>query len=161
MASSEDTLETISRKIKFFLRKFEDQRATLAVLLAQAKALVDQGGHPYAEGRDWDAFSVEEFERHPKEIEKLIRIGRAPDPTAAAEAIRKRDREQKKAKRALGADVGAKPALPSSGKNDKLSYLPGDEVDAFVAAWARVPSFRRDEALEKIGATRGVTKRTA
>src|SRR5579859_4618835 len=95
MATSEDTLETISGIIKRLWDKHDGQRATLAVLVAQAKRMVEENSDPeYIRGRRWIDFACEEFGRGEREVRKLLRIGNSPDPVAAHETEKARRREQ-------------------------------------------------------------------
>jgi hypothetical protein len=155
MADVEDTLEVITGKIRFMWRKDDERRAALAVLVAQAKKMVVEGTDPYIKGRKWYDFAFEEFDRGPREIRKLLAIGRAPNPAAAHEAEKAATRERVQAHRER-----QMAALPPPAVRTAALAPPGprgsapDEVDNFVKAWSVIPSHRRDEALALIGARR-------
>jgi hypothetical protein len=147
MASSEDTLETISGKIKFLWDKHDNQRATLAVLVAQAKRMVEENSDPeFIRGRSWKEFAFQEFDRTASEVRKLIRMGNSPDPVAAHEEEKRKRREQMQALRQRQQQV----AVPRG--------TAPDVVEAFVQAWSVIPTCLRDEALRRIGAQRATAE---
>jgi len=88
MASSEDTLETITGKINAMLKRRDDRRVTLAVHVYQAQQMVEKGEDSYIKGRSWPIYAAEEFGRHHGEIRKLVKMGESSDPSAAHERER-------------------------------------------------------------------------
>ena len=162
MATSEDTLETITGLINAHWKKMDDHRATLAVLVAQAKRMVEANADPkFIRGRTWREFAFEEFDgRCPKEIAKLVRMGNSSDPLRAHEAEKSATRERVRNLRERRADQ----ARQTEGAYVRSSGPPLSEegmIEAFERAWLVIPRHRQDEALHRIGATRAVTQRAA
>jgi hypothetical protein len=98
-AMIEDTLETITGQINAHWNKVDDHRATLGVLMAKAKELVEVGD-PFAEGLPWKGYVATHFlkkdgtARTIRDCNRLLLIGNSPDPQAKADEEREKTRTQ-------------------------------------------------------------------
>lgn len=89
----DDSLETTTGKINALWQKSDDHQATLGVMMAHAKELVE-AGDAFANGMPWKAYVAVRFKkkngesRSLRSVQQLLQIGNAPDPQAKAEEIR-------------------------------------------------------------------------
>ena len=124
MATSDDTLDVVTRKINAVWKKRDDYRVTLALLVWRAKQMVESGDDPYIRGRRWSVYASEEFGgRHPGEIRKLLKIGMSSDPSAAHQEEKAAARGGMARLRARRANVGAGSNLP----RQWVAGIPPDE----------------------------------
>ncbi len=88
-------LDTLVGQIKARLKKVDDYRVSAAVLIHEARGLVQEGAA--GEGVKWSEWAPKQFKIGYREIKRLAGIGSAPSPEAAmadyryAEAIRMKE----------------------------------------------------------------------
>lgn len=91
-------LHTLVGNIKARLKKVDDYRVSAAILLYEARALVEQGDA--GEGVKWSEWAPKQFGIGYREIKRLTHIGGAPSPEAAMEDYRQAEATRMKELRA-------------------------------------------------------------
>lgn len=81
-----DMLDTVVGQIKARLKKVDDYRVSAAVLIHEARELVQEGAA--GEGVKWSEWAPKQFKIGYREVKRLAFIGAAPSPEAAMEDYR-------------------------------------------------------------------------
>ena len=119
---SQDTLPVVAGKAVALLNKAQSQRATAAVLIAEAKRRVDAGEPVDGEVMKWRQFCLKYIPRSDREIRKLVAAGRSGDADGYLDKIRATEAKAQKSLRKRRAD--ASPHFPE--ENQPLTSKAAD-----------------------------------